>query len=94
MKIAINRRFGGFSLSKEAYDFLGLEWDEYGGAYTNDDKRTDPDLIRCIEALGPERASGSCAFLKVIEIPDGLHYEIEDFDGIEKVLYVGPTSWC
>lgn len=30
MKVVINRRFGGFGVSKEAYDFMGLEWDGYG----------------------------------------------------------------
>lgn len=30
MKIAVNRCYGGFSLTKEVYDELGIEWDDYG----------------------------------------------------------------
>lgn len=83
MKIVINSCFGGFSLSKKAYEFLGLEWDDYGYAHIYN--RTDPDLIRCIETLGSERASGLCAELHVIEIPDDIEYEIHNYDGIESV---------
>ena len=85
MKIVINSCFGGFSLSKEAYEFLGLKWDDYGYAYIDDAKRTDPDLIRCVETLGSEKASGFCAELHVIEIPDDVEWKIYDYDGIESV---------
>lgn len=34
------------------------------------DLRTDPDLIAVIEELGPERASGDSAGLKIVEVPD------------------------
>lgn len=85
MKIAINRCYGGFCLSEEAYQFLGLEWDNYGFAFTFDDnKRTNPDLIKCIETLG-ERANGEFACLEVVEIPDDINWEIEDYDGMEWV---------
>ena len=30
MKIAVNRRYGGFGLSKAVYEELGIEWDGYG----------------------------------------------------------------
>ena len=84
MKIVINRSFGGFSLSKEAYKFLGLKWDGYGYKYTSYEGRTNPDLIKCVETLG-DRANGSFANLKVVEIPDGVDWEITDYDGLEKV---------
>lgn len=32
-----------------------------------------------------KKASGKCAELKVIEIPDGVDWEIDDYDGIETV---------
>jgi len=49
-----------------------------------DIKRTDPALIQLVEELG-EKADGRCASLKVIEIPDGIEYEIEEYDGNETV---------
>lgn len=47
-------------------------------------QRNDPILIQVVEELGYE-ASGSCADLKVVEIPDDVDYTIEEYDGIEWV---------
>ena len=49
-----------------------------------DIKRTDPDLIDVVKKLGDE-ANGKCADLKIIEIPEGIKYEISEYDGIETV---------
>jgi hypothetical protein len=84
MKVAINRCFGGFGLSREAYKFLGIPWDKYGFKYNDYDKRTDPELIRCIETLG-RSASGSLANVIVVTIPNDIEWEIDDYDGQESV---------
>lgn len=47
-------------------------------------ERTDKDLIKVVELLG-EEANGMCAKLKIIEIPDNLNYEIDNYDGIESI---------
>ena len=44
--------------------------------------RADPLLIQLVEELGQE-ANGSYSKLKVIEIPDGINYQIAEFDGQE-----------
>ena len=92
MKIAINTCYGGFGLSKEAYEFLGMTWDRFGYAYNSDEKRTDPKLIECIETLG-EKANGSCVSLKVIDIPDDVNWTISEYDGREAVEEVHRV-WC
>lgn len=46
--------------------------------------RTNLDLITAVEILGDE-ANGECAKLKIIEIPDGVEYVIEEYDGMEHV---------
>lgn len=84
MKIVINRQFGGFQLSREAYEFLGIDYDGYGFEYRDYDKRTDPKLVECVERLG-EKASGMLANLKVVIIPDNIEFEITDYDGMEQV---------
>jgi len=84
MKIVINRCYGGYGLSEEAYKFLGLEWDTYG--YKYDDDRTNTNLVQCVEELGG-KASGSLSNLKVVDIPDGIDYEIDNYDGQESVLW-------
>ena len=80
MKIVINKCYGGFSLSEAAYKELGLEWDGYG--YGHSDDRANPDLVAVVEKLG-KAANGNFAELKVVDIPDGIDYRIEDYDGIE-----------
>ena len=49
-----------------------------------DYERNDPDLIKCIEELG-EKANGRCAEIEIVEIPDGVDYEIDEYDGNEHI---------
>ena len=83
-KIAINRCYGGFDQTEKAYEYLGLEWDGYGFAYNNYNKRTDPKLIECIEALG-DKANGRWARLGIVEIPDDVEWQIDEYDGVERI---------
>ena len=55
------------------------------------ENRNDPDLIEIIERLG-EKANGFFAKLAIKEIPDGVDFEITEYDGFEDV--VPPrTTW-
>jgi hypothetical protein len=45
-KVVVNRCWGGFGLSQEAYKELGLEWDGYGYAYREEEKRSDHKLVK------------------------------------------------
>ena len=125
MKIAINKCYGGFSLSDKAIEMImkrkGLKCyrykqtkfnysdgvDEYTRiddnepssfvSYSTTDlgktignipyenywyyrnlERTDKDLVSVIEELGNE-ASGRYGSVKVIEIPDDVDWEIDDY---------------
>ena len=46
--------------------------------------RDDPALVGLVERWG-DKANGPCASLKVVEIPDGVKWTIEDYDGCEHV---------
>ena len=46
--------------------------------------RDDPDLISVVEELG-DRANGEHATLEIVEIPDGIDWEIEECDGYEHI---------
>jgi len=94
MKIVINKCFGGFGASPELYKELGIEWDGYG--YLDNDNfgiksdnymayRTNEKLINAIEKIGEEKASGKMAKLSVVDIPDDVCWEIDEYDGIETV---------
>jgi len=48
------------------------------------EKRNDPLLIQVIEELGP-LADGRFAKLKIVDVPDDVEWEIDDYDGRETV---------
>ena len=83
-KVVINSCFGGFGLSKQAYDELGIPWDGYGYDYNADKKRADPQLVAVVEKLGDD-ANGNHARLRVVDVPDGVNWRIEEYDGREKI---------
>ena len=53
--------------------------------------REDPVLIEVVEELG-ERANGPFSKLVVVDIPDGMEYEIDDYDGVE-TLHQKVKKW-
>lgn len=91
-RIVINKCFGGFGLSKKAIDLYKTktEMEDDFNLYAHDIERDDPILIEVIEELG-EEANGACAELKIVEIPDDVKWEIEEYDGIEWVSEVHRT---
>jgi hypothetical protein len=48
-------------------------------------ERNDSALVHIVETLGPDNASGPFCRLKVVEIPDGVEWIINDDDGKEWV---------
>ena len=46
------------------------------------ENRTNKDVIAVVEKLGA-KADGYFAELKIIEIPDGIEWEVGEYDGIE-----------
>jgi hypothetical protein len=82
-KIVINNCYGGFGLSEKAIEMMDLKDNEY--EYIDDDiARDDPRLIDVVEKLGG-KANGLYADLTVIEIPDDVEWQIEEYDGMECV---------
>ena len=57
-----------------------------------DIERHDPALVQAVEELG-NNANGAHAELAVVEIPDGIDYIIEEYDGIEHIAEKHRT-WC
>lgn len=51
--------------------------DGYGIAFMED--RSNHALVKCVEALR-DKASGEFSSLKVVEIPDGVEWEIDEYD--------------
>lgn len=88
MKVVINTCYGGFGLSTEARELYselsGKEYSDYNG------DRSDPHLVLTVERLGAI-ADGPFAELKVLEIPDGIQWLVEEYDGNEWVAEVHRT---
>ena len=81
MEVVINKCYGGFGLSKVAIKrYAELK----KGITLYPLERNDLDLIQTVRELGDE-ANGNCAKLDIIEIPDGISWEIEEYDGKEWV---------
>lgn len=64
--------------------------DEKYCLYAHNVPRNHPKLIQCVEILG-EEANGDHSKLKIVEIPDGIEYEIDEYDGKESVHEVHET---
>lgn len=58
---------------------------------TRPENRADPLLVQVVRELG-RAADGSCAKLEIIEIPDGIEWNLDEYDGIESV-HENHRSW-
>ncbi len=83
MKIVINTCYGGFGISDEALkrynDITGKDIEWYG-----DLERDDVTLIKLVEEMGAA-VNDTFSNLKIVEIPNTVYWEIEEYDGKEWV---------
>ena len=85
-KVVINGCYGGASLSKEACEFMDLDWDGY--YYLSEKNRTDSKLVECVETLG-KQASGEGSSLYIEEYDDeNYDYEIDEHEGYETLRLI------
>lgn len=83
MKIVINNCYGGFGLSDEAFGMYKAARPDFD-RHDFQIQRNDEALVNVVEKLGVA-ANGFCASLKIVEIPDGVEWEIQEYDGFEWV---------
>jgi len=69
--------------NSDLYDSLAIN--------INDLNRTDKTLISVVEELG-KKANSQFSDIRIIDIPDGMEYEISDYDGIETIHEIH-QSW-
>lgn len=98
MKIVINSCYGGFGLSRKAIQmyadlkgivlsdagWFGWDGNDHPDLSPYDIERNDEVLVRVVESLGQE-ASNRYSELKVVNIPDGIEWDIVEHDGFEHV---------
>lgn len=75
-----------FKVSESSITHFYLGTKPLNGKYWScwDIPRDDPLLLEVVKKL-KKKANGLCAELKIINIPDGAKWEIEEYDGIEWV---------
>ena len=93
IRIVINRCWGGFMLSETAIN----RYAELKGVEPTEDMvymihRDDTVLVQVVEELG-DLANGTYSNLKIVDIPDGVSWVLEDYDGMESIEEVH-RSWC
>lgn len=81
MKIVLNDCFGGFGVSDEFADKIGVS------AHDSTTLRTHPELIAALESRELKGNEYPYAKLRVYEIPDGAHYHIFEYDGVETLVW-------
>lgn len=59
--------------------------------YDGDIERDDPFLVQVVEELG-DKADGTHASLKIIDIPEGISWHLDYYDGIE-TIHESHSSW-
>lgn len=89
-KIVINCEHGGFGLSHLAFvrysELSGNPFPEFRWEICRD----DPHLVQTVLELG-SKANGPYANLKVVEIPTGVTWQIDEYDGNEWVAETHKT---
>jgi len=87
MKVVINACHGGFSLSaeaKQAYLAKKGMTQPVSEFFDRDLDRDDPVMVAVVEELGTS-ADTRMSELRVVEIPDDVEWQIEEYDGSEWV---------
>jgi hypothetical protein len=88
IKVVLNHSFGVFYLSDEAWALYG---EKPKPSKMNDISfRTDPKLIEIVEKLGA-KANNEYTNLVIIEIPEDIEFQIEDYDGREWIAETHKT---
>lgn len=105
-KIVVNRCYGGFGVSEKGVEWLLSNGADPSKVMVRDSgltgiswrfttcllERHDPLLVKMVETLGSEAASGENAALEVKELEQPL-YRIQEHDGAEWIEEPAHVKW-
>jgi hypothetical protein len=84
-EIVINSCHGGFGLSDKALTLYKKRINVIDPKFwVHDIQRNCPTLIALVKEIGKE-ADTSYSLLRIVEIPDDVEWQIEEYDGLEWV---------
>lgn len=84
MEIVINKCHGGFDLSQKAKNLYCQLKNLTDDFHCYDIERNDPILIEVVKQLG-KKANSAYSKLKIVDIPDGIGWYIDEYNGMECV---------
>jgi hypothetical protein len=86
MKVVINTCYGGFGLSDKAEEVYRSKKGIVDGEsfWIKSIPRNDPILVEIVKSMGVA-SFGSFSELKIVNIPDDVEFQIEEYDGNEWV---------
>lgn len=73
-----------YNVSEGRPDNADSNWDKAHDVSIDRKHRADPDFVKVVEELG-SAANGRFALLSIVEIPDDVQWEINNYDGMESV---------
>lgn len=79
----LNKMFS-YTFKKDHGDSFAVFPDDDSHWYSRGVERDDPILVEVVEEIKGD-ANGMCADLEIIEIPDGVDWDIEEYDGSEHI---------
>ena len=77
--------YGGYKIMKGYDGVIVIDDKVHSVSSYGNEFRTHPDLIKVVEELGEDKSSGMLAELRIVEIPDGIDWYIDEYDGVETV---------
>lgn len=98
-KVVYNSCFGGFGLSKKALArYAEIKGISNTKIWESDIPRADPALVQVVEEMmdpvtKESDASGSFGELQIRDVPEGMRYFIEEYDGMERVVTEPEFHW-
>lgn len=92
-ELSFNGEF--FTVPREKYEMLSEKWRKEDGNYKRineknwylsytDIKRDDPVIVKVVKKL-KDKANATFAKLKIVNVPNGTDWEIDEDDGLETV---------
>ena len=87
----VPKAFVAYTITKDLGEVIDNIPNDATYWYDGDLERDDPILIRVVEEMG-EEANDRFAELEIVEIPDDVEWQIDDYDGYETIHEVH-RSW-
>ena len=92
IEMYLNLKVWEFTKTKESWGGSSYDVDGVEDFYDRYIDRADPVLVEVVEKLG-DKANGTYAKLRIVDIPKGTLYRITEYDGYESIETKDDIDW-